>query len=280
MNFFNIGLGEFFLIIVLAMIIFGPQRLPELFRRLGKALRDVREFARNIDPELLEDFRTITHEIDTVRSEMSSFRNDLVDVQRELAGAAKDVTDGVNEAVKGVTDVHSAVKAAGTTAAVSTGAVPAAISAGSAGGAPLPAAAVSTVSTASTPSGALRPASTLASPAPTAVPTLAQAAASTAPDMVGEIVGRALPLHGAGDGSYLDEIVGLKTFPLPRGATHTRPAQARNGHDRPQAPRSRQAVMVSLSRPAAPQPARAPAPLRATPMRRAGPAPVRRTRRG
>jgi len=39
MDFFGIGLGEVLLILVLALIIWGPHKLPEIARFMGKATR-------------------------------------------------------------------------------------------------------------------------------------------------------------------------------------------------------------------------------------------------
>ncbi len=43
MGFFGIGTGEILLIIVVALIIWGPRRLPEIARTMGKAVRTLRK---------------------------------------------------------------------------------------------------------------------------------------------------------------------------------------------------------------------------------------------
>ncbi len=43
MDFFGIGAGELLLILVLALIIWGPGRLPEIARTLGKTMRTLRK---------------------------------------------------------------------------------------------------------------------------------------------------------------------------------------------------------------------------------------------
>ena len=54
---FGIGTGELLLILFLVFLIYGPKRLPELAQKLGKAIRDVRnaaddvqEAVKNADP--------------------------------------------------------------------------------------------------------------------------------------------------------------------------------------------------------------------------------------
>ena len=283
MNFFNIGVGEFFLVVILAMIVFGPQRLPELFRRLGKALRDLREFARNIDPELLKDFREITQDIESVRSEMSTLRDDLVGIQRDLAGAAKEVTDGVNEAVRGAADVQQAI--ASTSSALA--AMPTGLLSGNAADTAAPFIATHSIASQPSAGGPLTTARAITSSgtvAATPAPTAASATANM--DFQSEIVGRPLPVRGPGDGSYLDEIVGAKTFPLPHRAAYARGAEFRNGHDRQPVERTRDAVMVALARrhpaPALPGATRR-APVQPRPARgarQAAPTAPRRMRRG
>lgn len=48
MTLFGIGPGELVLIFVLALIIFGPQRLPEVARTIGKAINDFRKTSEEV----------------------------------------------------------------------------------------------------------------------------------------------------------------------------------------------------------------------------------------
>lgn len=40
---FGIGMGEFLLILIVGLIVFGPSKLPEVGRALGKGLREFRK---------------------------------------------------------------------------------------------------------------------------------------------------------------------------------------------------------------------------------------------
>ncbi len=65
MDFFGIGFGEILLIIVIALIIFGPGRLPEIARTIGRMTRSLRKAT--------SDFTTsLTKEINTVEKDQSS----------------------------------------------------------------------------------------------------------------------------------------------------------------------------------------------------------------
>jgi sec-independent protein translocase protein TatA len=51
---FNIGPPELIIILVLALIIFGPKRLPEIGKTVGKSLREFRAASTEIRRELRE----------------------------------------------------------------------------------------------------------------------------------------------------------------------------------------------------------------------------------
>ena len=48
----NIGAGEILLIAVLALLIFGPKRLPEIGKQVAKGLREFRRAANELKGEL------------------------------------------------------------------------------------------------------------------------------------------------------------------------------------------------------------------------------------
>ena len=51
----SLGFGEILIILVLALIIFGPRRLPEMGRTIGRSLRDFRRATSDIRTELESD---------------------------------------------------------------------------------------------------------------------------------------------------------------------------------------------------------------------------------
>lgn len=62
MNIFGIGLPEMALIMILALLIFGPKKLPEIGRSLGKAIKGFQDASR----EFQEEFKKEAEQIEKV----------------------------------------------------------------------------------------------------------------------------------------------------------------------------------------------------------------------
>ncbi len=83
---FNIGLPEMLIILVIALIVFGPNKLPELAKAFGKAMREFKKATE----EVKESFREETKDLEEIKSNLNH-ENLLAD----LAGATEEeVTPG------------------------------------------------------------------------------------------------------------------------------------------------------------------------------------------
>jgi sec-independent protein translocase protein TatB len=129
---FGIGILEVLAVGLLMAIVFGPNRLPEIAKQGGRAVRELREYARDFRDEYLTDFEEIREEYLEVRHELketdSEFRQEMRDLDEDLRSVVKDAEQDATEAlqeagnaVKGVEDVATGTNAA--TSAVGTSAV-------------------------------------------------------------------------------------------------------------------------------------------------------------
>lgn len=59
MNIFGIGLPEMAVILVLALLVFGPKKLPEIGRSLGKAIRGFQEASREFETEFKREAKQL-----------------------------------------------------------------------------------------------------------------------------------------------------------------------------------------------------------------------------
>lgn len=88
MEFLGVGYQELLLILVLLLVVVGPERLPAMAYQIGRAVRTLQQYARAVRNEfrdefdyLEEQYRTIRGEVDTARAELqeeqASWQRDL-----------------------------------------------------------------------------------------------------------------------------------------------------------------------------------------------------------
>ncbi len=62
--FFNMGGGEIFLIVLVVYLVFGPKKIPELARTLGKGMNELRRATDDIKKEINKEANKIKKEVD------------------------------------------------------------------------------------------------------------------------------------------------------------------------------------------------------------------------
>ncbi len=63
MNVFGIGLPEMMLILVIALLIFGPKKLPEIGRSLGKAIRGFQDASKEFENEFKKESQQLEESV-------------------------------------------------------------------------------------------------------------------------------------------------------------------------------------------------------------------------
>jgi Tat protein translocase TatB subunit len=90
MNFFGMGSWEIMIILVAALVIFGPNRLPEIAGKMGKTVRDLRQMSSDLtgeldkNPDIKELKKTIQGEFGNAKSQVSAVGNS---VKKDVAKA-------------------------------------------------------------------------------------------------------------------------------------------------------------------------------------------------
>jgi len=75
MNFLGIGVPELVLILVVAVIVVGPQRLPEVAVQLARAIRYLRGYATDVTAQMRGELDELMKEYEQVRAELKEFRD-------------------------------------------------------------------------------------------------------------------------------------------------------------------------------------------------------------
>jgi len=59
MNIFGIGLPEMAVIFTIALLVFGPKKLPEIGRSMGKAIRGFQDASRDFESEFTREAKQL-----------------------------------------------------------------------------------------------------------------------------------------------------------------------------------------------------------------------------
>lgn len=82
----SIGWQEVFLLMVIALVVFGPKRLPELARQVGRVVGEIRRVSREFEDEV----RDVA---DPFRRELTAAAEPIEKEVREAEAAAREMYD-------------------------------------------------------------------------------------------------------------------------------------------------------------------------------------------
>ncbi len=71
---FNIGLPELLIIVAIALIVFGPNKLPELAKAFGRAMREFKKATE----EVKESFEAETKDLEELKSTLTEEKEKLI----------------------------------------------------------------------------------------------------------------------------------------------------------------------------------------------------------
>jgi Tat protein translocase TatB subunit len=114
---FGIGYQEMFIVLVVALVIFGPSRLPELAGQVGRWVRDFRRMSSDLTGEFEKTFAEVDEVKKTFKREMQGIQEEVEGIGKSARGelkksGAKAIADGKKSpglaAKKGTTAVATA----------------------------------------------------------------------------------------------------------------------------------------------------------------------------
>ncbi|MCF8232702.1 MAG: twin-arginine translocase TatA/TatE family subunit [Bacteroidales bacterium] len=79
--FFDISTGEIFIIMLVLFLVFGPQKMPEIARKIGKTINRMKQATSDLTREFNEGANEVT---DTLDKEAKEIRNEVYDTKKEF----------------------------------------------------------------------------------------------------------------------------------------------------------------------------------------------------
>lgn len=99
-----LNFGDMTVLAILILVIFGPDRMPELARKAGTMLSKARDTARVLREDLGTEYKEILEPIEDVRKTLKEARSEIRGIASEVAHQVGSVVDDVKAEVASVGD--------------------------------------------------------------------------------------------------------------------------------------------------------------------------------
>ncbi|HXG35461.1 MAG TPA: Sec-independent protein translocase protein TatB [Dehalococcoidia bacterium] len=95
MDFLGIGLPELILVLLVALIVLGPQRLPQAAVQIARMVKTLRRYASEVTADLKEEFPEFNEEYQGLRKDLRRLR---VSVNQEMASVSEEADKTIQAA--------------------------------------------------------------------------------------------------------------------------------------------------------------------------------------
>ena len=99
MNFFGVGPAELIVILVVALVFVGPERLPRLAADLARTIREIRKYTGTIAAEFSDVMQDFEKESAGARSQWKEIGEGLTDATKSLTDAIRSARSDAEGAV-------------------------------------------------------------------------------------------------------------------------------------------------------------------------------------
>jgi sec-independent protein translocase protein TatA len=91
--FFDISGGELFVILLVAFIVFGPSKIPEVARKIGKGMNEIRRASDEIKREINKETRKLEQDMDGEGSVYRDIKKTADDIKKDFEDVGKPLND-------------------------------------------------------------------------------------------------------------------------------------------------------------------------------------------
>jgi sec-independent protein translocase protein TatA len=121
--FLDIGSGEFLLILLVAFLVFGPDKIPEVARKIGRGMSEIRRASDEIKREITRETDKVKKDLSVEESIMDDLHKTTEDINKELGNISRDVNSSLKTDTSDKTNNQTDIKKEDQTAGKGTGTV-------------------------------------------------------------------------------------------------------------------------------------------------------------
>lgn len=97
MEFLGIGYQELLVVLVLLLVVVGPERLPNVAYQIGRAVRTMQQYARQVRDEFSEELSYIEEQVAVVKGEVESARVVMQNETAQMNAQIREATEPLRE---------------------------------------------------------------------------------------------------------------------------------------------------------------------------------------
>lgn len=95
MEFLGIGYQELLLVLVLLLVVVGPERLPTVAYQLGWAVRTLQQYARAVRDEFSDEIGYVEEQYKVIKGEVDTARATLREEEAKMTAEMREATDSL-----------------------------------------------------------------------------------------------------------------------------------------------------------------------------------------
>jgi len=96
-SFLGVGYQEMLLVLVLLLVVVGPERLPGVAYQIGRAVRELQKYARTVRNEFKDEISFVEEQYKVVKGEVETTRSALRDQQAQFQAEMREATAPLQE---------------------------------------------------------------------------------------------------------------------------------------------------------------------------------------
>ena len=103
MEFLGIGYQELLLVLILLLVVVGPERLPGMAYQIGRAVRTLQQYARQVRDEFGDEIGYLEEQVRVVRGEVGTLNSELREQTSKFNSELRDATAPIESELRAAT---------------------------------------------------------------------------------------------------------------------------------------------------------------------------------